>query len=181
MTLPLALSSTDDINTIHGPVFSVEDRDAEVLGQLESLELPGVAIKRDGKRFDLWSSSPLLPSAMWRNIGIMAGCQPTTAAGVMTFGSGKRRMFLSPLDQDVEIAWGRNVIKINDALTGETFASDNGSFSLKLTANRIRYLCDQSSLITLTGDRNTIKPKNLRKNLLTALSRSLESTEYSTN
>jgi hypothetical protein len=110
MTLPLALSSTDDINTIHGPVFSVEDRDAEVLGQLESLELPGVAIKRDGKRFDLWSSSPLLPSAMWRNIGIMAGCQPAAAAGVMTFGTGKRRMFLNPLDQKMEIAWGNNDI-----------------------------------------------------------------------
>jgi hypothetical protein len=90
-------------------------------------------------------------------------------------------MFLSPLDQDVEIAWGRNVIKINDALTGETFASENGRFSLKLTAKLVRYLCDHSSLITLTGDRNTIKPKKLRKNLLTALSRSLESTEYSIN
>ena len=88
-------------------------------------------------------------------------------------------MFLSPLDQDVEIAWGRKVIKINDALTGETFAPDNGRFSLKLTANRVRYLCDQSSLITLTGDINIIKPKKLRKNMLTAASRLLESTEYS--
>jgi hypothetical protein len=159
MTLPLALSSTDDINTIQGPVFSAEDHDTEVIGQLESLERPGVVIKRDGNRFDLWSSSPLLPPVMWRNIGIMAGCQPAAPAGVMTFGSGKHRMFLSPQDQDLEVAWGRNVIKINDALTGETFASYNGQFTLKLLANRVRYLCDQSSLITLSGDRNTIKPK----------------------
>jgi hypothetical protein len=109
MTLPLALSSTDDINTIQGPIFSVEDRDAEVLGQIESLEVSGIAVKRNGKRFDLWSSSPLLPAAMWRNIGVMAGCEPAAASGVMTFGTGNRRMFLDPLDQNVEITWGENV------------------------------------------------------------------------
>jgi hypothetical protein len=47
---------------------------------------------------------------MWRNIGIMAGCQPAAAPGVMTFGSGKRRMFLNPPDQKMEIAWGGNDI-----------------------------------------------------------------------
>jgi hypothetical protein len=181
MTLPLALSSTDDINTLQGPVFSAEDREAEVLGQLESLELPGVVIKRDGNRFDVWSSSPLLPPVMWRNIGIMAGCQPAAPAGVMTFGTGNRRMFLSPYDQYVEIAWEKNVIKINDALTGEAFAPDNGRFSLKLLANRVRYLCNKSSLMTITDDKNTIKLKKARKNLHAALSRSLESTEYSIN
>lgn len=181
MTLPLALSSTDDINTIQGPVFSAEDPEAEVLGQLESLELPGIVIKQDGNRFDLWSSSPLLAPEMWRNIGKMAGCQPAAPAGVMTFGTGNHRMFLSPYEQDVEIAWGKNVIKINDALTGEAFAPDNGRLSLKLLANSVRYLCNKSSLMTLTDDKNTIKLKKAKKILHAALSRSLESTEYSIN
>jgi hypothetical protein len=88
-------------------------------------------------------------------------------------------MFLSPQDQDLEVAWGKNVIKINDALTGETFASENGRFSLKLLANSVRYLCNKSSLMTLTDDENINKLKKTKKILHAALSRSLESTEYS--
>lgn len=73
MALPYALHKVEDLSTVYGPVLFCDDPAAPVLGQIESLEMPGMAIKRGPERFDLWSVSPLLPPDVLHRIMKAAG------------------------------------------------------------------------------------------------------------
>jgi hypothetical protein len=73
MALPYALHPVEDLSTVYGPVLFCDDPAASVLGQIESLEMPGMAIKRGPERFDLWSVSPLLPPDVLHRIMKAAG------------------------------------------------------------------------------------------------------------
>jgi len=135
LQLPLAFSETSDINTITAPVFSVNDSKAEILGQLESLELPGIACKYESKRFDLWSASPQLPSAFCANIARAANCRQQAPVGVMTFGAGNMRMFLSPKKIKAKINWGQTVSNISDLISGKVYSCQEKEFNVLLPSN----------------------------------------------
>ena len=69
LTLPLAAEGTDSLTSMFYPVVYLDDPDAEILGQVESLELPGVGVKyRRNGAFDLWAASPYLPRGFWENV-----------------------------------------------------------------------------------------------------------------
>ena len=134
LELPLAFSETNDIETISAPVFFVNDAQTEVLGQLESLESPGIACKYEAGRFDLWSASALLPSKLCANIARAAGCRQQSPVGVMTFGSGNMRMFLSSVDVKVRIDWNSTVTALCDVISGQTYFRKEDHFDIQLSA-----------------------------------------------
>ena len=72
--LPQATAGTQIIEQLVNPLFVLDDPEADVLGQLESLELPGIGVKyRADGAFDLWSASPWLRKAFWRNVRSIVG------------------------------------------------------------------------------------------------------------
>ena len=135
LQLPLAFSDTSDINTIAAPVFSVNDPKAEILGQLESLELPGIACKYESGRFDLWSASPQLDSAFCANIARAANCRQQAPVGVMTFGSGSTRMFLSRDRLMAKIRWNEATTTLLNPITGDIYSREGNGFNVLLSGN----------------------------------------------
>ena len=146
MQLPMPFSETSDIDSITAPVFSVDDFQAETLGQLESLELPGIACKYDSERFDLWSASPLLPSAFFANIACAAKCRQQAPSGVMTFGTGNMRMFLSLEKIKIKVAWGKAVANIRDLISGKIYSCRKKDFNLLLYPNRPVLLVEENTI-----------------------------------
>ena len=51
-----------------GPVFYVEDPEAEVLGMLPAIGMPGLVMKRFDEWTSIFSSAPLLPAGLLRNL-----------------------------------------------------------------------------------------------------------------
>ncbi|MBE6375173.1 MAG: hypothetical protein E7050_01795 [Lentisphaerae bacterium] len=69
LSIPLAAEGTDSLGSIFFPVVYLDDPEAEILGQLESLELPGIGVKyRGNNAFDLWAATPYLPRSFWENV-----------------------------------------------------------------------------------------------------------------
>lgn len=83
MLLPFGSSETDAIEAVQIPLFSFEpDPSVEVLGTLQSFEVPGLGVRHTKNRFDIWSSTPLLPAAFWHNAAALAGCKTPVPSGI---------------------------------------------------------------------------------------------------
>ena len=78
----------DDTRGIYSPILYLEDKDATILGQIEPLEVPGIAIKEESNRFDMWLSAPLITCDFLYNIAKYAGCHMYIKSGHVIFGKG---------------------------------------------------------------------------------------------
>jgi hypothetical protein len=69
------------------PRFWVDDKNAEVLGMLSGIEKPGLAVKNMGGWISAFSSAPMVPKEIIRNLAEKAGCHIFTDFPGQTFGS----------------------------------------------------------------------------------------------
>ena len=129
LEIPFACGDTGDLKNMQSPLFSACDPDAEILGLIESIGLPGLVVKENEKRFDCWSESAILPEQLIANLAEKAGCHAHGPVGVHTYGGGRLRVFWSQKDMQTIIPWpGQTLVK--ELLSGRVYRSSVGEFSI---------------------------------------------------
>ena len=120
---------TDRASFMFSPMFYVDDKDAEVLGELKAIKKPGLVVKNIEKHRSVYSSAPQLPYQVIRNILENSGGHIYSRKGDLIYansryltvfarGSGKKEIFLP------------GKFNVFDAITGD---------SVVKSANVIRY------------------------------------------
>ncbi|MCF7849545.1 MAG: hypothetical protein K9M45_11905 [Kiritimatiellales bacterium] len=139
----------NDIRGIYGPVLYSTDPNAEILGQLESLHLPGIAMKEKESRFDFWTAAPLLPWQLLNNLAAHAGVHLWTKPGTWLSASGK--IFALHTDQDEELS----VIppgpsdKLTDLISDESFScSEKTVIPIPFKKNKLRLFAQKEAIST---------------------------------
>eukprot|EP00831_Metopus_contortus_P009263 TRINITY_DN13571_c0_g1_i4.p1 TRINITY_DN13571_c0_g1~~TRINITY_DN13571_c0_g1_i4.p1 ORF type:complete len:266 (-),score=34.11 TRINITY_DN13571_c0_g1_i4:245-1042(-) len=99
--LPLTPAGVEDSNGLYSPLLTVNN--GEVLGLVESVALPGVAVNRDKQRFDLWSASPLLPARFLTNLCRAAGIVPRIEGNATIYGAGRCFVVRADTEHDLVI------------------------------------------------------------------------------
>jgi hypothetical protein len=93
------------------PRFWSDDPKAKVLGMLAGVNQPGLVVKKVGNWTSIYSSAPILPAALLRNIAQAAGCHIYSDGGDVVYAGGDflgiyspqggRRTFRLPNHSDV--------------------------------------------------------------------------------
>jgi len=157
MKLPKPTTDLSDVaTTIYPPMLVVRpEPGVDVLGEIESADLPGLAYRQDGKRFDLWSSTPRLPLPLLRNLRKLAGIPADVEALPLPEGDPKFRPACDPamriqfFEGDgamVLRGWHaggarvRSQVPLTDAVEGTVFAPENGFCTIPLVHRQCRIL-----------------------------------------
>jgi hypothetical protein len=121
------------------PRFFSDDPEAIVLGRLADLNKPGLVVKPQKGWMSVYSSAPILPAALLRNIARAAGCHIYSDAGDVIYANKSFLCIYAPHG-------GRRVIHLRspgiviDAFDNSMLSSGNADFSLSLEANSARLL-----------------------------------------
>jgi hypothetical protein len=121
------------------PRFFSDDPEATVLGRLAGLNQPGLVVKPQKGWTSVYSSAPILPAALLRNIARAAGCHIYSDAGDVIYANRRFLCIYAPHN-------GRRVIHLRspatvvDAFDHSTLSSGRADFSLPLEANSARLL-----------------------------------------
>ena len=105
-----------------GPVFHGDDDEAEVLGRVRGLDVPGLLVKPLGRGHVVYSAAPRLPASILRNILSLAGVHRYSEAGDLIYANSRI------LAHNARQA-GRRAIalpgarRVTDALSGQTIAT----------------------------------------------------------
>jgi hypothetical protein len=116
------------------PRFYGADAKATVLGKLAGLDKPGLLVKEQDGWTSVYSSAPILPAALLRNIARAAGCHVYTDAGDVVYANRGFLAIYAP-------GGGRRVVhlprasRVVDLLDGRTLADKASEFTLGLPAN----------------------------------------------
>jgi hypothetical protein len=78
------------------PRFWSDDPKAKVLGTLAGINEPGLVVKRVGNWTSIYSSAPILPAALLRNIAQAAGCHIYSDGGDVVYAGGDFLGIYSP-------------------------------------------------------------------------------------
>jgi hypothetical protein len=116
------------------PRFWSDDSKAQVLGELEGIQKPGLVVKKVANWTSIYSSAPIIPAQLLRNIARTAGCHIYSDGGDVVYSSreflaiyspgGGGRTFHLPHKSDV-----------TDLLTDKVIARHVTEFSLTLDPN----------------------------------------------
>lgn len=116
------------------PRFYGDDSEATVLGKLLEYDRPGLLVKRFPRWDSVYSSAPLLPAALLRNIARAAGCHIYTDANDVVYASRRFLAIYSPTGGERTIQL-RRPGRVVDLLEGRTVASKARNFSLQMERN----------------------------------------------
>ena len=116
------------------PQFYGDDSEATVLGRLAGHDRPGLLVKRLSRWTSVYSSAPILPAALLRNIARAAGCHIYTDANDVVYASRRFLAIYSPTGGQRTIQL-RRPGRVLDLLEGRVLASKAQSFSLQLQPN----------------------------------------------
>jgi hypothetical protein len=113
------------------PRFFGNDPDATVLGMLAGVGQPGLLVQRMPGWTSVYSSAPILPAALLRNIASAAGCHIYSDANDVVYASRRFLAIYSP-------AGGKRTIQLRrpgrvlDLLENQALPSDQGKLPLNL-------------------------------------------------
>jgi hypothetical protein len=116
------------------PRFYANDPQAQVLGTLAGVNKPGLAVKQQAGWTSVYSSAPILPAALLRNIARAAGCHIYSDAGDVVYANRRFVAIYAP-------AGGTRTVhlplkaRVTDALDGHEFAAAASEFPLHMEAN----------------------------------------------
>lgn len=116
------------------PRFWSDDPDAKVLGSLSDLNKPGLVVKKMPGWTSVYSSAPILPAALLRNIARAAGCQIYSDAGDVVYANRNFLAVYAPSGGTRTIHLPRRS-KVVDLLNNRTIAEETAEFPLTLTPN----------------------------------------------
>jgi hypothetical protein len=117
-----------------GPRFTADDPGAQVLGTLAGVDKPGLAVKKQAGWTSVYSSAPLLPAALLRNIARAAGCHIySDAHDVVYAGSGYLGIY-APEGGTRTVRLPRRS-RVVDALDGKVVAENAREFPLPMAPN----------------------------------------------
>lgn len=125
------------------PRFYADDPEATVLGELAGVEKPGLVVKKQPGWTSVYSSAPILPAELLRNIAREAGCHIYSDANDVVYANRQFLCIYAPggKTRTVRLPERANVI---DALDGKTLAENVSAFPLTLAA-------DSAVLLRLTA------------------------------
>ncbi|NMA43740.1 MAG: hypothetical protein GX946_10220 [Oligosphaeraceae bacterium] len=115
--LPQALAKVEKFDILMSPVlFATEVQKEQTLGLIESLDLPGLVIRRDPerKRLDVWSATAQLDAQLIRNLAEESGISPIISSNVPVSCYGSRALFVIRFDQ---AGTGRMPFPVKDVWT----------------------------------------------------------------
>lgn len=127
-------AGNEDLRGIYGPMLFVDDDQADILGQIESIKKPGSAFKRQGSRFDAWFASPLLKPRLLANLACQADVHLYVEPGNVIFGCGNVISLQSDINKKIEFKPNSGVEKVKNILTDEIYPCLNGSVMINLIA-----------------------------------------------
>jgi hypothetical protein len=116
------------------PRFWSDDRDAQVLGKLAGVNEPGLVVKKVSGWTSIYSSAPILPAPLLRNIARVAGCHIYSDGGDVVYANREFLGFYSPRggDRIIRLPKRSNVI---DLLSNQVIARDASEFRADLKPN----------------------------------------------
>jgi hypothetical protein len=117
-----------------GPQFFGDDPDAAVLGTLAGLERPGLLVKRAAGWTSVYSSAPIVPAALLREIARAAGCHIYSDGNDVVYANRRFVAIYSPSGGERTIRL-RRPGRVLDVLERRLLGSSLQSLSLKLQPN----------------------------------------------
>ena len=103
------------------------------------MDKPGLLVKQQDSWTSVYSSAPILPAALLRNIDRVAGCHIYTDTGDIFYANENFLTLYAVTDGDKLIRLPREA-KVVDVLDNRTVSTRTSSFSLKMEANSARIL-----------------------------------------
>jgi hypothetical protein len=121
------------------PRFWGDDPGAKVLGRLAGLERPGLLVKEQEGWTSVYSSAPILPAALLRNIARAAGCHIYSDANDVVYANRNFLTIYSPSGGTRTIRLPRTA-RVVDLMEGGTLSEGKTEFSLTMPPNTARLL-----------------------------------------
>jgi hypothetical protein len=121
------------------PRFWGDDAGAKVLGQLAGLNRPGLLVKEQPGWTSVYSSAPILPAALLRNIARAAGCHIYSDANDVVYANGNFISIYSPTEGARTIRLPR-AARVIDLMENQTLSEGKTEFSLTMPANTTKLL-----------------------------------------
>jgi hypothetical protein len=121
------------------PRFWGDDPSAKVLGRLAGLERPGLLVKEQEGWTSVYSSAPILPAALLRNIARAAGCHIYSDANDVVYANRSFLTIYSPSGGTRTIRLPR-AARVVDLLESRTLSEGKAEFPLTMPPNTARLL-----------------------------------------
>jgi hypothetical protein len=116
------------------PQFWSDDSGAQVLGTLAGVNKPGLVVKKMPGWTSIYSSAPILPAALLRNIARAAGCHIYSDAGDVVYANREFLGIYSPGGGHRTVRLPQRSIA-TDLLSSQVLAQDASEFSVELPPN----------------------------------------------
>jgi hypothetical protein len=116
------------------PRFFAEDSKATVLGRLAVLDKPGLVVKKQSGWTSIYSSAPILPAELLRNIAREAGCHIYSDANDVVYANKNFLCVYAPGGGTRTIRLP-NRAKVIDVLENKTVVDNANEFPLTVEAN----------------------------------------------
>jgi hypothetical protein len=116
------------------PRFFAEDSKATVLGRLAVLDKPGLVVKKQSGWTSIYSSAPILPAELLRNIAREAGCHIYSDANDVVYANKNFLCVYAPGGGTRTIQLP-NRAKVIDVLENKTVVDNANEFPLTVEAN----------------------------------------------
>ncbi|HXS98159.1 MAG TPA: beta-galactosidase [Candidatus Limnocylindrales bacterium] len=116
------------------PRFFANDPQALVLGTLAGVDKPGLVVKKQAGWTSVYSSAPILPAALLRNIARAAGCHIYSDAGDVVYANRRYVAIYAPAGGTRTVRLPRKA-RVTDALDGHEIAASASEFPLHIEAN----------------------------------------------
>jgi len=116
------------------PRFWCDDPQALVLGRLAGIDRPGLVVKKQDGWTSVYSSAPILPAALLRNIARAAGCHIYSDAGDVVSANGGFLGIYAPAGGARTVRLPRRS-RVLDLLEDRVIAEGTDSFTLELAPN----------------------------------------------
>jgi hypothetical protein len=117
------------------PRFWSDDPKAQTLGKLAGVDKPGLVVKRQPGWTSVYSSAPILPAALIRNIARAAGCHIYSDAGDVVVANRNFLGIYAPGGGSRTVRLPRKS-RVIDLLENRILADGVTEFPLKLAANQ---------------------------------------------
>ncbi len=119
------------------PRFWGNDDGARVLGQLVGVDRPGLLVKEQPGWTSVYSSAPILPAALLRNIARAAGCNIYSDANDVVYANQNFLVIYAPTAGLRTIRLPR-AARVVDLLQNKTLATHATQFTLGMSANETK-------------------------------------------
>jgi hypothetical protein len=121
------------------PRFWGDDAQAKVLGRLAGLDRPGLLVKEQPGWTSVYSSAPILPASLLRNIARAAGCHIYSDANDVVYANANFITVYAPMGGVRTIHLPR-AARVVDLMENKTLATGKMEFELTMPANSTKVL-----------------------------------------